>query len=159
MGCQITNCQMRELLFSSRSASCLLVFFPFVLESSCLNTNLQDIRLWEMTIYLSTYCWSSISKPIKKKPVIDTLCRCTRPDASWRASSHANARQTSCKVVVAEARSVIVYTVAHKTVPMFCCFGQMDLVWSDDISKGSEIYVKQTTPSRLYRASNVMWFE
>ena len=46
---------------------------------------------------------------------------------------------------------IIGTTVAHKTVPMFCCFGQMDLVWSDDISEGSEIYVKQTTSSWLYR--------
>ena len=51
---------------------------------------------------------------------------------------------------------VSVNTVAHKTIPMFCCFGQMDLVWSDDISEGSEIYVKQTTPSWLYKALNVV---
>ena len=33
-------------------------------------------------------------------------------------------------------------TVAHKTVPMFCGFGQKCLVWSDDIIKGPETYVK-----------------
>ena len=33
-------------------------------------------------------------------------------------------------------------TVAHKTIPMFCGFGQKCLVWSDDIIKGPETYVK-----------------
>ena len=33
-------------------------------------------------------------------------------------------------------------TVAHKTVPMFCGFGQKCLVWSDDIIKGPETYIK-----------------
>lgn len=47
MGLQIKICRMRELRFSSRSASCLLVFFPFVRESSRLNINLPDIRLRE----------------------------------------------------------------------------------------------------------------
>ena len=36
-------------------------------------------------------------------------------------------------------------TVAHKTVPMFCHLGQMDLMWSDDTSNGSETFIKQTT--------------
>ena len=35
-------------------------------------------------------------------------------------------------------------TVAHKTVPMFCCLGQMDLMRSDDMSNGSETFIKQT---------------
>ena len=59
-----------------------------------------------MIIYLNTYCRSLISKPIEKKPVIVTLCRFMCPDASWRASSHANSRRTSC-IVVAEAILVI----------------------------------------------------
>ena len=47
-------------------------------------------------------------------------------------------------------------TVAHKTIPMFCCLGQMDLMWSDDISNGSKTFIKQTTHFWLYRASGVM---
>ena len=43
-----------------------------------------------------------------------------------------------------------IYTVAHKTVPMFCCFGQKCLVWDDDTIKGPETYIKQTRPSWLY---------
>ena len=31
-----------------------------------------------------------------------------------------------------DATPVPKYAVAHKTVPMFCCFGQKDLVWNDD---------------------------
>ena len=48
------------------------------------------------------------------------------------------------------------YTVAHKTVPMFCRFGQMDLMRSDDISNGSETFIKQTTHFWLYRTPEVM---
>ena len=43
----------------------------------------------------------------------------------------------------------LICTVAHKTVPMFSCFGQMDLVWSDDVIQGSGSHVQQTTPSWL----------
>ena len=43
------------------------------------------------------------------------------------------------------------FTVAHKTVPMFCCNGQKDLVWNDHTIHGSETYVQQTTPSWLCR--------
>ena len=50
------------------------------------------------------------------------------------------------------------HTVAHKTVPMFCCFGQKCLVWDDDIIKGPETYVKQTRPSWLYITFNITWF-
>ena len=39
------------------------------------------------------------------------------------------------------------YTVAHKTIPMFGCFEQMDLVWSDDIIQGFGTHVQQTTLS------------
>ena len=40
-----------------------------------------------------------------------------------------------------------IHTVAHKTVPMFGCFEQMDLVWSDDIIQGFGTHVQQTTLS------------
>ena len=39
------------------------------------------------------------------------------------------------------------FTVAHKTVPMFCCLGQMDLMQSDDINIGSETFIM----SPIYR--------
>ena len=65
---------------------------------------------------------------IEKKPVIDTLCWCTCPDASWRASSHANARQTSCKVVAAEARSVIVY-IEREALTLFSFIVWIRCLW------------------------------
>ena len=47
------------------------------------------------------------------------------------------------------------YPVAHKTVPMFGCFGQMVLVQSDDIINGLGSHVQQTTLSWL---SKTPWF-
>jgi hypothetical protein len=47
-------------------------------------------------------------------------------------------------------------TVAHKTVPMFCCFGQMSLVRSDDVIHGFETYVQQTIPFWLYGTFKIM---
>jgi len=38
-------------------------------------------------------------------------------------------------------------TVAHKTIPMFGGFEQMDLVQSDDIIYGFGTYVQETTSS------------
>ena len=101
------NCRMRELCFSSRSASCLLVFFPFVWESSCLNTNLLDVRIRGMTVRMNAYCWSSMLKPIEKKPIIDTLCWGTYPAASWSVSFWTNLSQTSCKVVAVGKLAIV----------------------------------------------------
>ena len=49
--------------------------------------------------YTKTHCWSSISKPIEKKPIIVTLCRGTRPDASKRVSCRVISRRMSWRVV------------------------------------------------------------
>ena len=62
-----------------------------------------------------------------------------------------------CKSVANHCQWIVHHcTVAHKTVPMFGCFGQKDLAWSDDIICGSEIYVQQTTPSWLYRTPSYL---
>ena len=42
---------------------------------------------------------------------------------------------------------VFTYTVAHKTIPMFGGFEQMDLVQSDVIIYGFGTYVQETTSS------------
>ena len=46
-------------------------------------------------------------------------------------------------------RILLTITVAHKTVPMFSHFGEMDLVWSDDISQGPEIFRERNITSYL----------
>src|ERR1700720_3431907 len=51
---------------------------------------------------------------------------------------------------------VLSYTAAHKTVPMFGCFGQMVLVQSDDIINGLGSHVQQTTLSWLSKTPLVM---
>ena len=40
--------------------------------------------------------------------------------------------------------------MAHKTVPMFCHLGQMDLMRSDDISNVFETFIKQSMQLKGY---------
>ena len=68
-----------------------------------------DVRLWYTPNEISTYCCSSISKPIQKNPIRVTLCWGARPAASCCISFRANSRRTSCRVVAGVGSDFISY--------------------------------------------------
>jgi hypothetical protein len=85
---------------------------------------------------LSFYTKEDLSIPLS----LGAIC------SYWREIAWSTPSLWSSLVVRVPSKKRFTYdhwhTVAHKTVPMFCCFGQMNLVRGDDVIQNFETYVQ-----------------